>query len=1081
VELEGAQAREQRMARAVEVRRAGAQQAAVCGGVVKQSRLRLVVGDVEDLDPVQPQGAIALERVDHRLRVGDVPERVRPDRDASSGVDHVDGLGRGRLGAAGETRLSLDQVAADQVADRGDPLIGETDAVGGVTEDRFCEVRATDRQTRGPALLDRCAVELESRGPHAVDHPIRAPGAIGAKAVERVEQRDVVVVDPVPEHVDVSCRLVDDAQLDRGHQLQLPLDRGRERLVDSLHRVVVGQREQPDARVGGGGDHVPRREVPVGVRGVRLKVEIKVHRAKRKGNAGGPAHTGDSHMISRVPHKSRVPRRLLFGRWSRYAAAEEASEPAKPVRSPGSAGIRSAIPWVAADQAVFSATSLALAIGVARHATPAQFGAFGIAYVVYTIVLGTVEAFTAEVITVRGDNLPPTGRRRMMADASGTAVCAGLVCTLVGVLLAVFGHGGAAIAVAILLPAPLLFLQDVWRFAFFASRRPRAALVNDLIWAALLAVGLVIAPSFGTDEATSLVWLWSGAGALCGVIGAVQARCLPRVGASMRWTRAHGRAGGRYAGEFLALYGGAQAVLVAVGIFAGLADSGGYRGAQLLFGPVQVAVNAARIAVMPLLTRARVGVPADAVWRRLQIAGATATVVTLAWGAAVLALPSGIGYTLLGPSWSATYPILPAMLCATAANAFGLGPLLLLRSAEALQSTFKARVIGAVATFAFGATGAWIDGALAASIGVALGAMLTTAALWFQARLVTLALMAPCASKNPKRVRRRGLPLREAVLGDRPRPVAEFAFETQAAAEPDRISSAEPTPVPDIFVIGAMRAGTTTFCADLGTHRDIVVPHVKEPWILVRSRGRMDVAQTMYRSLYGGDTREAARLLDGSTSYSMLPEQPPVAALAARLSPMARILYLVRDPVYRAISHYRHQVAWGVTEHADFETAVRSDRTLIDYGRYWYQLQPWLAAFGSDAVSVIPFEEYTASRRRVVGDVVASLGLDPALLAIDESAILNRSADARTVPSPWRRLLLSDVYQFRARHRIPETWRRRVSDRFLPRAWEPSVAPSRDSVEWIIQESREDADALAAFLGRSEPLWDWNATVRRFS
>lgn len=391
----------------------------------------------------------------------------------------------------------------------------------------------------------------------------------------------------------------------------------------------------------------------------------------------------------------------------------------------------------AADQAVFSATSLALAIAVAQHATPSQFGAFGIAYVVYTILLGTVEAFTAEVVMVRGSTLPPSGLRRMLAEASGTAVCAGLGCTVAGVLLTIFGHGGASTAAAILLPAPLLFLQDVWRLTFFASQRPRAALANDMLWAALLAVGLVTAPSFGADEATSVVWLWSGAGALCGVIGAIQARCLPRVGASLRWTKAHGQAGGRYAGEFLALYGAAQGVLISVALFAGLAGSGGYRGAQLLFGPVQVALNAMRIAMMPLLARARAGGRASAMRRRGLIASAIATVVTLAWGVTALSLPNGIGHSLLGPTWNVAHPILLPMLCAQAANAFGLGALLLLRSADALQSTFNVRVIGAIGIFGLGTAGARVEGAVAASTGVALGAVLMTAALWWQARLVS--------------------------------------------------------------------------------------------------------------------------------------------------------------------------------------------------------------------------------------------------------------------------------------------------------------------------------------------------------
>ena len=185
-----------------------------------------------------------------------------------------------------------------------------------------------------------------------------------------------------------------------------------------------------------------------------------------------------------------------------------------------------------------------------------------------------------------------------------------------------------------------------------------------------------------------------------------------------------------------------------MGIFAGLADSGGYRGAQLLFGPVQVALNALRIAVMPLLARARAAGSGELLLRRGLIAGAGAAVAVLAWGTAALALPDTIGRELLGQSWSSTHELLLPMLCAQTMAAFGLGALLILRTAEALQSTFSTRVMGATAIFGLGTAGAWADGGVAASAGVALGATMMTAGLWWRARGVGSAAMVPVVPEH---------------------------------------------------------------------------------------------------------------------------------------------------------------------------------------------------------------------------------------------------------------------------------------------------------------------------------------------
>ncbi len=747
-------------------------------------------------------------------------------------------------------------------------------------------------------------------------------------------------------------------------------------------------------------------------------------------------------------------------------------------RSASSTAIGRKLLWGAADQAVFSAMSFVLAIAVAQHATAAEFGAFGIAYVVYTLLLGTVEAFTAEVVAVRGSKLAAGDLHWMLRDASGTAIAAGLCCTVVGVLLTLLGPS-ASTASALLIPAPLLFAQDVWRFGFFTSGRPTAALGNDLLWAALLAAGLALSPSLGSDRATALVWVWSGSGALCGVVGAIQARCLPRVTSAARWTRAYDRAGARYAGEFLALYGAAQGVLISVGLFSGLAESGGYRGAQLLFGPVQVLLNAMRIAVTPLFAQAQARGQARVLWRRGLTAGAIGAIVTLACGVASVALPQRIGEKILGRSWILVHEVLPPMLWAQTALALGLGALVILRAAEALRRTFKVRVVGAVIIFGLGTAGAWIGGAVAATAGVAVGASLTTMALWWEARLVSDRPGGDHHRQPNMRRPQRGLRLREVVPG-RDRRVADLASASEWAKESPPTDLDEMSPLPDIFVIGAMRAGTTSFCADLGTHPGIVLSHLKEPWILVRSLGRVDVARSMYRSLYGNVERAGHLLLDGSTSYSMRPEQPSVAPLALQLSPHAKVLYMVRNPVHRALSHHRHLLAWGATDYPDFGAAVRYDKTLVDYGRYWWQLQPWLDAYGPESVTVVLFEEYSARRGPAVADVVASLGLDPRLLAIDETTILNQSAGASAVPRWWRSLLLSDLYQFQIRRRIPERSRNRLGDLMLPKAPRVSVPPPSYAIERIIDACHEDAEALASFLGRDEPLWDWEATLREF-
>jgi hypothetical protein len=169
-----------------------------------------------------------------------------------------------------------------------------------------------------------------------------------------------------------------------------------------------------------------------------------------------------------------------------------------------------------------------------------------------------------------------------------------------------------------------------------------------------------------------------------------------------------------------------------------------------------------------------------------------------------------------------------------------------------------------------------------------------------------------------------------------------------------------------------------------------------------------------------------------------------------------------------------------MTEDPDFGLAVVRNASLTDFGRYWWQLEPWLSAFGPGAVKVVVFEEYVGNRRRAITETVKFLGLDPERVLADEGAVLNRSSEARALRGPWQRLVLSETYRSRIRGRIPTSLRVWLRDTLLPKAPPmPGPVPVA-AVDRIIDACHEDAAELASFLGRAAPLWNWEATRRRF-
>src|SRR4030095_6904534 len=137
--------------------------------------------------------------------------------------------------------------------------------------------------------------------------------------------------------------------------------------------------------------------------------------------------------------------------------------------------------------------------------------------------------------------------RRATSASTGTALVVGavtgLMCIAAGLLLP-NPVGPMFVAPGIGLPS--LALQDSWRFAFFACGRGTSAFINDLFWTVLLVLVLVVMHVNGDGTAVRSMLACGGTATLAAVLGAVQARVLPRPLRSQWWLRSHRQLSVRY-------------------------------------------------------------------------------------------------------------------------------------------------------------------------------------------------------------------------------------------------------------------------------------------------------------------------------------------------------------------------------------------------------------------------------------------------------------------------------------------------------------------------------------------------------
>jgi hypothetical protein len=219
--------------------------------------------------------------------------------------------------------------------------------------------------------------------------------------------------------------------------------------------------------------------------------------------------------------------------------------------------------------------------------------------------------------------------------------------------------------------------------------------------------------------------------------------------------------------------------------------------------------------------------------------------------------------------------------------------------------------------------------------------------------------------------------------------------------------------LPNAFIVGAQKSGTTTLCYALERHPQVVVSTPKEPAFFSRAANLSEPER--YKSYFRAKNGLVPRaIIDGTNAYMVDPLAP--SRIRAMLGGDLRFVFCLREPAARAISGYWHQAKKGrerrsLTEALSFnratlDAALREEQErltraaqdgLIDLAEveqrfddpmwnfrylrnslYAGDLERFVATFGADRTKVILFEELVTEPDVSLASVAAFLGLDPA-------------------------------------------------------------------------------------------------------
>ncbi|PWJ43297.1 sulfotransferase family protein [Sediminitomix flava] len=159
----------------------------------------------------------------------------------------------------------------------------------------------------------------------------------------------------------------------------------------------------------------------------------------------------------------------------------------------------------------------------------------------------------------------------------------------------------------------------------------------------------------------------------------------------------------------------------------------------------------------------------------------------------------------------------------------------------------------------------------------------------------------------------------------------------------------------DFILIGAMKSGTTSLADNLAVHPQINFSEPKEPHFFCNSDWRKRLKE--YEKCFKLNDQNLLRG-EGTTSYAKYPMHPHIVEDLYEYNPNLKIIYLMREPVSRAISHYIHCVLRKFEHEKEINKALLNNSEYVNTGRYYMQIEPYLNVFGRHQVLLLPFEEY---------------------------------------------------------------------------------------------------------------------------
>jgi len=171
--------------------------------------------------------------------------------------------------------------------------------------------------------------------------------------------------------------------------------------------------------------------------------------------------------------------------------------------------------------------------------------------------------------------------------------------------------------------------------------------------------------------------------------------------------------------------------------------------------------------------------------------------------------------------------------------------------------------------------------------------------------------------------------------------------------------------LPKFIVIGVMKGGTSSLYHYLTSDPDIVPSSVKETDFF-KTSADFSKGLDWYQKLFTGNGKFA---FEASPNYTKRHIFPGVPERMHSIIPEAKLIYALRDPIERIVSHYIHNSAHGRETRSFSQVIKGTNSNYIQTSKYYFQIQAFLEYYSDDQLCLVQSEKLSNNPIKVVNDI----------------------------------------------------------------------------------------------------------------